>query len=49
MLNDERSAAFGRAGEWNHEGHEEHEEEEAAEDAGAVLLGFERIRTALLM
>jgi len=42
-MNDERSAAFGRGWEWNHEVHEEHEEHEegeAAEEAGAVLLGF---------
>jgi len=49
MMNGERSAAFGRGGEWNHEVHEEREEEEAADGAGAVLLGFAWIRAALLM
>jgi len=39
-MNDERSAAFGRGWGWNHEVHEEREGEEAAEEAGAVLLGF---------
>jgi len=45
-MNDERSAAFGRGGEWSHEVREEREEEEAGEHP---TVGLRWIGAALLM